>query len=144
MWSLPGLYGIRLDFLALVAIRGILLHKLLLACRSLILNLVVRIYIYLWLKLALINLGLLRTESRGRIATLLLLLIWDRLRIEVLISLLLGSTLVRRVWTPRLWWISLYLWLLPILLIFWYFWILLTSSWAASCLKSLFYIFLIL
>jgi hypothetical protein len=143
LWSLPGLYGIRLGILALVAIRGILLHKLLLTCRSLILNLVVRIYIYLWLKLTLINLGLLRTESRGRIATLLLLLIWDRLRIEFLISLLLGSTLVRRVWRPRLW-ITLIFWLLPILLIFWYFWILLTSSWAASCLKSLFYIFLIL
>ena len=141
MRSLPGLYRIKLGILVLIAIRRILLHKLLLICRNLIL--VVRIYIYLWLKLTLINLGLLRTESRGRIATLLLLLIWDRLRIEVLISLLLGSTLVRRVWRPRLW-ITLNFWLLPILLIFWYFWILLTSSWAASCLKSLFYIFLIL
>jgi hypothetical protein len=129
--SLPGLYRIKLGILVLIAIRRILLHKLLLICRNLIL--VVRIYIYLWLLLKLIKLGLARSESIRRIATLLLTLIWDLLRIEVLISLLLGSALVLIVWASRLW-ITKVLLLLPILLFICYFWILLTSSWATSCL----------
>ena len=131
MRSLPGLYRIKLGILVLIAIRRILLHKLLLICRNLIL--VVRIYIYLWLLLKLIKLGLARSESIRRIATLLLTLIWDLLRIEVLISLLLGSALVLIVWASRLW-ITKVLLLLPILLFICYFWILLTSSWATSCL----------
>lgn len=128
--SLPVLIWINLSILEL---RWILLNKLLLACRNWVLNLVVRIYIYLWLLLKLIIIGLLRSESSWRIPTLLLLIIRELLRIAVLIYLLLGSILVLILWAPGLW-VTLILFFLTIILIFWCFWKLLTSCWATSCL----------
>ena len=128
--SLPVLIWINLSILEL---RWILLNKLLLACRNWVLNLVVRIYIYLWLLLKLIIIGLLRSESSWRIPTLLLLIIRKLLRIAVLIYLLLGSILVLILWAPGLW-VTLILFFLTIILIFWCFWKLLTSCWATSCL----------
>ena len=128
--SLPVLIWINLSILEL---RWILLNKLLLACRNWVLNLVLRIYICLWLLLKLIIIGLLRSKSSWRIPTLLLLIIRELLRIAVLIYLLLGSILVLILWAPGLW-VTLILFLLTIILIFWCFWKLLTSVWATSCL----------
>ena len=128
--SLPVLIWINLSILEL---RWILLNKLLLACRNWVLNLVLRIYIYLWLLLKLIIIGLLRSKSSWRIPTLLLLIIRKLLRIAVLIYLLLGSILVLILWAPGLW-VTLILFFLTIILIFWCFWKLLTSCWATSCL----------